>query len=445
MSESPLTLTLADLRAAVEKRGAAFRARVVLDPAGGPGDKVFPPTYATGDREPTKYAVEQRRVGDEVVTSVLLDSVASQANRMEEALLAAWRANEIDIPVVAVDFTGDGDLADLGEITALEAPHRLADAILRDGVLDGKPYRHSAPGRAFTDASPRNATAVYLQGPHALVFGMWDSTGPKGGVREQVPARPRVRDRRRRDRDRREGGEPARSARHPGFDSDLRREGRRQRLDARPGHGRYGEGQAGGVPAEGGRQEGQAVDHQPRQRHARHREEGRRRDAPRGRADHGPVASRAPAAAVPDRRRRCALHRRRAGSRRARRPHCPGCARVGGHRSRSRARVRPAESRPPRPPREAGRRTCRRRWRRHPLVADDRGSDRAPARCRRGGRTPPAALGAPARAPHPGPEARPRSSARPASSPNRARPRPRRADVRDPSGMPDRAIRLSGV
>jgi CRISPR-associated protein Csb1 len=181
MSESPLTLTLADLRAAVEKRGAAFRARVVLDPAGGPGDKVFPPTYATGDREPTKYAVEQRRVGDEVVTSVLLDSVASQANRMEEALLAAWRANEIDIPVVAVDFTGDGDLADLGEITALEAPHRLADAILRDGVLDGKPYRHSAPGRAFTDASPRNATAVYLQGPHALVFGMWDSTGPKGG------------------------------------------------------------------------------------------------------------------------------------------------------------------------------------------------------------------------------------------------------------------------
>ena len=30
MSESPQNLTLADLRAAVEKRGAAFRTRVVL-------------------------------------------------------------------------------------------------------------------------------------------------------------------------------------------------------------------------------------------------------------------------------------------------------------------------------------------------------------------------------------------------------------------------------
>ncbi|MEQ1564513.1 MAG: type I-U CRISPR-associated RAMP protein Csb1/Cas7u [Myxococcota bacterium] len=175
-------LTLDLLRSAVDKQGAAFRARVKLDPAGGPGDKVFPPTYSTGEREPTKYALEERQVGDERVLAVLLDSVASQANRMEEALLAAWRGGEIDIPVVVVDFTRVADLGDIGEITSLEAPHRLADAILRDSVLDGKPYRHHELGRAFTEATPRNATAVYQQAPHALVFGMWDSTGPKGGM-----------------------------------------------------------------------------------------------------------------------------------------------------------------------------------------------------------------------------------------------------------------------
>jgi len=175
-------LTLDVLRSAVQGKGAAFRARVTLDPAGGPGDKVFPPTYATGDRAETKYAMEDRRVGDEVTQAVLLDSVASQANRMEEALLAAWRAGEIDIPVVAVDFTGAAGIEDVGEITSLEAPHRLADAILRDSVLEGKPFRSHPLGRAFTDSGPRNATAVYTLAPHALVFGMWDSTGPKGGM-----------------------------------------------------------------------------------------------------------------------------------------------------------------------------------------------------------------------------------------------------------------------
>jgi CRISPR-associated protein Csb1 len=34
---------------------------------------------------------------------------------------------------------------------------------------------------AFTDASVRNATAVYALCPTALIFGVWDSTGPKGG------------------------------------------------------------------------------------------------------------------------------------------------------------------------------------------------------------------------------------------------------------------------
>lgn len=171
------------LRALVAGEGVAVRVRQRLQPAGGPGDKVFPPTYSTGDNK-LRYVIEDRRVNGQTVPTVLLDSVASQANRMEEALLAAWEREELAFPVIGVDFGGDAALADLGKVTTLQAPHRIADAILRDATAaDGTTlFRDSAAGKAYTEASPRNATAVYRYCPTALVFGVWDSTGPKGGL-----------------------------------------------------------------------------------------------------------------------------------------------------------------------------------------------------------------------------------------------------------------------
>src|SRR5207237_10224568 len=100
------------LRKLVEHAGFAIRIRQRLQPAGGPGDKVFPPTYATGDNT-LKYAGETRRIDGKDVPTVLLDSVASQANRMEEALLAAWQQQKLGFPVIGVDFSGDPALADL--------------------------------------------------------------------------------------------------------------------------------------------------------------------------------------------------------------------------------------------------------------------------------------------------------------------------------------------
>jgi CRISPR-associated protein Csb1 len=163
--------------------GVAIRVRQRLQPAGGPGDKVFPPTYSTGDNR-LKYVLETRRVGGADVRTVLLDSVASQANRMEEALLAAWESCALDFPVISVDFRDEPELADIGAVTALQAPHRIADAILRDATsVDGKTlFRDLPQGKAFTEATHKNATAVYLLCPTALVFGVWDSTGPKGGM-----------------------------------------------------------------------------------------------------------------------------------------------------------------------------------------------------------------------------------------------------------------------
>ena len=177
-------LTFDKLRASTAGEAVALKMRKTLQPAGGPGDKVFPPTYAVSRGH--RYATEERQLGDRVSeTVVLLDSVASQANRAELALLEGWERGELRFPVPLVDFTSeevDDEVADIGKLTVLEAPHRLADAIFRDSLLDGTLFRLSDMGRAITDAQPRNATALFRNSPTGLLFGMWDSTGPKGGL-----------------------------------------------------------------------------------------------------------------------------------------------------------------------------------------------------------------------------------------------------------------------
>jgi CRISPR-associated protein Csb1 len=177
-----MTIKLDDLTRAVAGGGAAIRAVTRLEPAGGPGDKVFPPTYVKDGRSETKYAIERRRLDGREVMTVLLDSVASQANRMEEALLEGWRRNELAFPVVWVNFAGEEGLEDLEQISALQAPHRIADALLRDSVLGRTPFRDTAIGKEVTDSRVAHATGMYKHCPTALVFGVWDSTGPKGGL-----------------------------------------------------------------------------------------------------------------------------------------------------------------------------------------------------------------------------------------------------------------------
>lgn len=177
------TLTLEALRKAVAGDGIAIRCRRRLQPAGGPSDKVFPSSYEGG-----KYATEDRVINGAKVPCVLLDSVQSQANRIEQALKAAYYkpgAAESEIPVVAVDFPS-AELAEVGWITSLDAPHRIADAILRDSLSNGRKFRNTDEGKSFTDASTQNATALFGLCPLALTLGMWDSTGPKGGLGTKI-------------------------------------------------------------------------------------------------------------------------------------------------------------------------------------------------------------------------------------------------------------------
>jgi len=110
------------------------------------------------------------------------DSVGSQANRAELALLDAARRAEIELPVIDVDFTEH--FPDIQKISSLEAPHRIADAILRDSLMpDGKTRFRDAPdGKSFTDATLANATSLFGICPTALVFGMWIPPGRRAVV-----------------------------------------------------------------------------------------------------------------------------------------------------------------------------------------------------------------------------------------------------------------------
>jgi len=178
-----MPLNAEQLRNFVAGDTVAIRGAATLEPAGGPGDKIFPPTHAVDDKNKkpgAKYAFETRRIGGQDVTCVLIDSVQSQANRMEEALQALWAARKIALPVVSVDFSSIAP--EVGRVTSITAPHRIADALLRDSLLGEQLFRLSDIGRSFTDASTRNATALFKVCPTGLVFGLWDSTGPKGGL-----------------------------------------------------------------------------------------------------------------------------------------------------------------------------------------------------------------------------------------------------------------------
>lgn len=185
-----MTLDLQTLGDAVGE-DAAFRRVRRLQPIGGQGDKIFPPTYPPERRgAPPRHVFERRRVEGKEIWCVLVDSVQSQANRLEEALLAVTEeegdGERAPLPYITVDFGGAG-LEPLERITSLDAPHRVYDAILRDSLLDGAPFMQSEEGRRLAAAKPADATALLELSPTALLFGAWHSQGEGGGLGAKFP------------------------------------------------------------------------------------------------------------------------------------------------------------------------------------------------------------------------------------------------------------------
>ena len=180
-------LSIQELQRAVSQ-GAALRRRRRLQPAHGPGVKIFPSTYpGDEDNSVPRHVYERRLVPDrgELVTC-LLDSVQSQANRMEEALMAAVRTGVVEMPHVEIDFSNTG-LESLDNMTDLEVPHRIFDALVRDSKFEGQKFFDSPIGQRVASALPSNAAPLLEISPATLAFGGWHTQGASGGQGVKFP------------------------------------------------------------------------------------------------------------------------------------------------------------------------------------------------------------------------------------------------------------------
>lgn len=165
----------------IVESASAIRRIQKMQPIGGQGDYIAPPTYHS-DSGPI-HVFETRRIGSNSVICVLLDSVQSQANRLEEAIMLLVNKGQIGVPRVEVDFSSEG----LGGISTLEAPHRIFDAIIRDSVIrdsrgNGEDFSKSDMGRQINAATIRNALAIFEYSPTTLIFGGWNSTKLDGSI-----------------------------------------------------------------------------------------------------------------------------------------------------------------------------------------------------------------------------------------------------------------------
>lgn len=148
---------------------AIIRIRVSYEPSGGEGARIFPPTYPAERGSP--YVIEKRCTDSGTRQDVLLDSVPSQANRAEQALLQARDEGRVELPMLQIDHVGTTPI----RLTSLDLPHRYADAYLLDSEIDGAKFDRSEIGRSFQAATPQNATALFQHDPGSLVFGAWNS------------------------------------------------------------------------------------------------------------------------------------------------------------------------------------------------------------------------------------------------------------------------------
>jgi len=136
-----------------------------LTPVEGDRGVFFPPTYAppkTGD--PSTYNIDELSDGTKVA---LVDSVGSQANRMEP-MFGTGPAGDPDlaklVPQVSITI-GNGKT-----VSILDAGHRLGDAIVRASTLKDEARKAF---QKFLDEG--DVFDIARLGPTSLVFGVWDS------------------------------------------------------------------------------------------------------------------------------------------------------------------------------------------------------------------------------------------------------------------------------
>ena len=139
---------------------AALVIREHVMPVEGHDGALFPPTFAAGDGFPGGYNIDT--FGDEKdgKNVCLIDSVGSQANRIEPIFAEEKYAGLI--PQIVVK-------AGEKEINITEAGHRAGDASMRCSELQEELHD------AFRAVLSGDSEPLAKIAPTSLVFGVWDS------------------------------------------------------------------------------------------------------------------------------------------------------------------------------------------------------------------------------------------------------------------------------
>ena len=157
---------------------SAMRIVVRLRPANADG-LVYPPTYEQG-----RHIFRPAWIEGQEREAVLLDSVQSQANRIELAVLDAYRRGQIEYPDIELVVN-----AQTGKevYSVLELSHRVYDAALRMSTIDNIPFSESEIGKAIHSARTEKASQLYKHAPMTLTLGGWDSHGGGGPLVAKLP------------------------------------------------------------------------------------------------------------------------------------------------------------------------------------------------------------------------------------------------------------------
>ena len=135
----------------------ALHLKQKLLPVEGEGGVIFPPTYAD-----IGYNIDTLSDGTKVA---LIDSVGSQANRMEPIFKREPYAALV--PQIEIEY---GNQSDRKSVSIFEVGHRLGDALIRSSELG------SVAKEAFESfLNSDDASALAKLAPTSLVFGVWDS------------------------------------------------------------------------------------------------------------------------------------------------------------------------------------------------------------------------------------------------------------------------------
>lgn len=168
-----------------ERRAAGLHFVAEMEPLGGPGSPVapaiFPPPKGTPKGAPQFEAGKRWDSHGNPCRFIVIDGVASQANRHEAALLE--HLDDLGLPNVVLEFPDELTRTMPAHLprafNLLEFPHRTSDTYLLDAEFEGKPVHQSDQFNRLINATGTSAAPLLDMAPGSLVYGFWNSHAGK--------------------------------------------------------------------------------------------------------------------------------------------------------------------------------------------------------------------------------------------------------------------------